>query len=78
MNKATEAALAIARDFGQSADPATRAWVIDQMVRALLGRRYYDWVSDYRTGGTEGLEIHEWNEGQEPRPEQLSLLNWAA
>lgn len=74
VNKATAAALQVAADFGQSADPH---WVIDQMVRALLGRRYQDWVSDYRTGGSDGLEIHEWNEGTAPQPVQLPVAVWA-
>jgi hypothetical protein len=61
------------------ADRADRAWVIDQMVRALLGRRYDDWVADYRTGGGDGgVEIRQWDEGEPPEPLQLSLLNWAA
>jgi hypothetical protein len=76
VNKSTAAALQVAYDFGQSSDPDTLAWVIDQMVRALLGRHYYDWVADYRTGGTDGLEINEWSEGRSPDPVQPALAVW--
>lgn len=71
-----ETAVAIAADYGQVADPAEKAWVIDQIVRTLLGRRYDEWVSAYRTNDSECMETRQWNEGRPPRPTQLALVNW--
>ncbi len=38
-----------------------KAWVIDQILRALLGDKYEKWVKDYEEGGE-----YEWNVGIAP------------
>jgi hypothetical protein len=48
------AALQIAARYGQIDGAHHKAWVIDQMVRALLGDQYAAWVSD------------DWDEGIAP------------
>lgn len=42
-----ESALDKAHQYGQIEGDHHRAWVIDQMVRALLGEDYDDWVRNY-------------------------------
>ena len=38
-----------------------KMWVIDQMIRYLLGEDYDNWVEEYNCGGT-----YEWNTGIAP------------
>ena len=61
MNKALD----IARRYGQCESKHHKAWVIDQMVRALLAEYYEDWVKDYQ-GGVDGPYTFEWYEGMAP------------
>lgn len=42
-----------------------RDWVIDQMVRALLGEGYEAWVAE-RRAGEDGPETYLWPEGIAP------------
>ncbi len=42
-----------------------KMWVIDQMVRALAGDEYDDWVKNYESG-TDGPNTYEWNTGTAP------------
>lgn len=42
-----------------------KAWVIDQMVRALTGERYEQVVIDAKAG-EDGPETYDWNEGIAP------------
>lgn len=58
-----ELALALAFRYGQIDGDWHKAWVIDQMVRALCGseEEYKEWVSKY----TEGDE-YEWDTGIAP------------
>lgn len=44
-------AIAIAEQFGQSEGSHHKAWVIDQMVRALAGVDYDDWRAAYEADG---------------------------
>jgi hypothetical protein len=62
---AIEKALEIAFMYGQIDGDHHKAWVIDQMVRALAGDDYDAWVSTYR-GYPEDLEQYTWDEGIAP------------
>lgn len=42
-----------------------KMWVIDQMVRALTGDNYDQWVATYRAG-EDGPNTYEWDEGVAP------------
>lgn len=59
------AALKIAHDYGQDDGDHHKAWVIDQVVRALTGDGYETWIRDYRAG-EDGPETYEWDEGIAP------------
>lgn len=58
-------ALEIARRYGQIDGAHHKTWVIDQMVRALTGSDYDDWVKDAKNG-KDGPETYGWNEGIAP------------
>lgn len=60
-----EEALDIAMRYGQTDGAHHKAWVIDQMVRALLGERYGAWVA-YAKGGRDGPDTYPWDEGIAP------------
>lgn len=55
------AALTYAWMHGQTDEAHHKAWVIDQMVRALLGDGYKKWVADYRANGK-----YSWDKGIAP------------
>jgi hypothetical protein len=67
-------ALEVANEFGQDDGARHKAWVIDQMVRALCGQRpgydepteeYRNWVREY-CDGEDGPDTYEWDEGIAP------------
>ena len=60
-------ALAIAFDHGGGDEAHHKAWVIDQMVRALLPGEdeYTEWVRA-RRDGEDGPETYAWDEGIAP------------
>ena len=58
-------AIAIAEQYGQEDGDHHKAWVIDQMVRALTGIDYDDWRAAY-CDGDDGPNTYEWNEGIAP------------
>lgn len=58
-------ALQIADDFGGIDGDHHKAWVIDQMVRALTGDNYDAFVAD-ACNGEDGPETYEWNVGVSP------------
>lgn len=58
-------ALAIAQVYGQTDGAHHKAWVIDQMVRALTGDAYEAWVTAY-CAGDDGPETYEWDVGIAP------------
>ena len=60
-----ERALRIAYEYGAIQGDHHRAWVIDQMVRALTGSDYAEWVRE-RKAGADGSETHYWDEGIAP------------
>ena len=58
-------ALEIARNFGGIEGDHHRAWTIDQMVRALTGDGYEDWVAK-ANAGDDGPDTYEWGTGIAP------------
>lgn len=58
-------ALEIARAWGGHEGRHHRAWTIDQMVRALTGEQYSQWVRDWNSG-EEGPDTYAWDEGVAP------------
>jgi len=58
-------ALHVAHQFGGIEGDHHRAWVIDQMVRALTGDDYEEWVREHRAG-EDGPDTYSWDEGIAP------------
>jgi hypothetical protein len=58
-------ALQIAVNYGGVDDARHKAWVIDQMVRALAGAAYTEVVRRAREG-EEGPETYDWDIGTAP------------
>lgn len=58
-------ALDLAAKYGGIDGDHHKAWVIDQMVRALAGDRYETFVS-FVCSGEDGPNTYEWNEGIAP------------
>jgi hypothetical protein len=58
-------ALGVAFRYGGTDGAHHKAWVIDQMVRALTGDGYQDWVRE-RKDGDDGPESYGWDEGVPP------------
>lgn len=63
-NERIKKALDIAWQYGQIDGSHHRLWVIDQMVRALLGEEYKKWVEAYET--PDGQDYYEWDTGIAP------------
>lgn len=62
----TEKALTIAFDCGQIDGDHSKMWVIDQMVRALLGDDYQKEIDRYEDVDENGHREYEWNCGIAP------------
>jgi hypothetical protein len=60
-----ELAIQLALDYGQIDGHHHKMWVIDQMLRVLVGDRYKQVVTDY-CSGEDGPETYEWYEGIAP------------
>lgn len=60
-----EIALGIIRAHGQTDGSHHKAWVIDQVTRALTGKDYDRWVKAYKAG-EYGPETFGWDEGSIP------------
>lgn len=60
-------ALEVAANYGETDGDHHKAWVIDQMVRALLPdeQAYKTWVKEC-CNGEEGPETYSWSEGIAP------------
>jgi hypothetical protein len=58
-------ALEVAREYGGVDGDHHKAWVIDQMVRALTGDGYAAFVANARAGA-DGPESYEWSAGVAP------------
>lgn len=61
-----EAAMLVAYHHGQADGAHHKAWVIDQMVRALLGERNYQHFVKEFCAGASGPETYEWDCGIAP------------
>jgi hypothetical protein len=55
-----EKALDIATQYGGIDGGHHKTWIIDQMVRALTGENYEQWVKDYQGKYDEELELYEY------------------
>ena len=65
MKERIENALSYAWSYGQIDGSHHKMWVIDQMVRALLGEEEYkEWVKSYET--PDGEDYWEWDTGIAP------------
>lgn len=64
MDERIKKALRYAWSYGQIDGDHHKMWVIDQMVRALLGEKYEQWVKTYET--PDGEDYWEWNVGIAP------------
>lgn len=60
-----QAALALAFDYGGIDGAHHKAWVIDQIVRALAGDRYEAFVTQVQLG-MDGPETYKWDCGIAP------------
>lgn len=60
-----EAALMWASAWGSVQGEHHKAWVIDQMVRDLLGDEYEGWVR-HVCDGEDGPDTYKWDEGIAP------------
>lgn len=58
-------ALEVAFRYGEIDGAHHKAWVIDQMCRALLGDGYATWV-ERRKAGPDGPDSYIWDEGIAP------------
>lgn len=58
-------ALDVARRFGGIDGNHHKAWVIDQMVRALTGDQYEEWLAK-TCYGEDGPGTYSWDEGIAP------------
>ena len=61
MDKRIDNALGLAWQYGQIDGNHHKMWVIDQIVRVLLGDGYEKWVEEY-----EGDDEYEWDVGIAP------------
>ena len=58
-------ALHVAFHYGSFDGDHHKMWVIDQMVRALTGKKYEKWVAEFQDG-EDGPETYLWDEGIAP------------
>lgn len=63
--KRIQAALDVAHRFGGIDGEHHKEWVIDQMVRALTGDSYLEWVR-IQKAGDDGPDTYAWSEGIAP------------
>jgi len=60
-----EEALDLINRYGGIDGGHHKQWVLDQVVRALAGPGYEDWVKEH-CDGKDGPETYEWDEGIAP------------
>lgn len=58
-------ALMVAAEFAGYDGSRHKQWVIDQMVKALTGDKYEEWVRKFNSGD-EGPDTYLWEEGMSP------------
>ncbi len=63
--KKIEAALELAVRYGQIDGGHHKMWVIDQMVRALVGKKYDAFIAE-ANDGEDGPDTYEWDVGIPP------------
>ncbi len=63
--KRSDTAIDLAVQYGGIDGDHHKAWVIDQMVRVLAGRKYASIVRDAKSG-EDGPDTYDWNEGIAP------------
>lgn len=63
--KRIENALEVIERFGGIDGEHHKTWVIDQVVRHLLGDDYEQWVVEMKDG-EDGPETYDWDEGIPP------------
>ncbi len=61
----TEKALDLILRYGSIDGGHHKMWVLDQVVRALTGDKYDEWVVEAKAG-EDGPETYEWDEGIAP------------
>lgn len=74
LRDAASAALAIAHSFGQIDGSHHKGWVIDQMVRHLLGDDYEGWVAKHDAGEEGAPHLRMGHGGGAMSPERLAEL----
>ena len=67
LEQRVEGALKVAFDYGACDGESHKQWVIDQMVRALTGDKYEEWVYKFNFG-VDGEDSYLWDEGRTPLP----------
>ncbi|WP_198368420.1 hypothetical protein [Burkholderia ubonensis] len=65
LTRRRDAALDLARRYGGTQGDHHKAWVIDQMCRALLGDEYEAFIRSAKSG-EDGPETYEWDVGVAP------------
>lgn len=65
LQQRVEGALQVAFEFGNYDGAHHKMWVIDQMVRALTGDQYEEWVEKFNSG-PDGPDTYLWEEGISP------------
>lgn len=65
LQKRIDKALEVASKMGQIDEGHHKMWVIDQMVRALTGKDYDDWVKE-ACDGEDGPHTYDWDTGIAP------------
>jgi len=59
-------ALKVAYEYGGCDGAGHKQWVIDQMVKALTGDEYEEWVKKFNRGYTGEEDDFLWDEGRAP------------
>lgn len=59
-----DAAIDLIQEFGDAPGEPAKAWVIDQVLRTLLGAEYEDWIRDHQQAHPKDS----WPTGQKPKP----------
>jgi hypothetical protein len=65
LQTAVNEALAVLKQYGSTDGAHHKQWVLDQMVRHLMGAGYDQWVIDF-ADGPDGPESYEWDLGIPP------------
>lgn len=71
LGQGTATALDIAHRHGGTDGAQHKAWVLDQMVRALTGPGYAQWVSAHKAG-EDGPDTYTWDEGDSAVSKHMS------